>query len=57
MLQRPPALTTYSQAVIKEAMRLHPGVGVPLECVVPEGGAEICGSFLPAGTEVDITPG
>lgn len=44
----------YLQAVIKEAIRLHPGVGVPLERVVPDGGAELCSQYLPAGTEVGI---
>jgi cytochrome P450 len=42
------------QAVIKEAMRLHPGVGMPLERVVPEGGATLCGKFIPEGTIVGI---
>ena len=44
----------YLQAVIKEALRMHPAVGLPLWRVVNEGGAEICGEFLPAGSEVGI---
>ncbi|KAF7553472.1 hypothetical protein G7Z17_g3598 [Cylindrodendrum hubeiense] len=44
----------YLQAVIKEALRLHPATGLPLERVVPEGGANICGKFFPAGTIVGI---
>ena len=39
----------YLQAVIKEALRLHPATGLPLERVVPEGGASICGRFFPEG--------
>ncbi|KAI0010209.1 cytochrome P450 [Xylariaceae sp. FL0662B] len=44
----------YLQAVIKEALRLHPAVGLPLERVVPEGGATISGRFFPEGTIVGI---
>lgn len=44
-----------SQAVIKEAMRMHPGVGFPLERYAPEGGAEICGIHLPAGTNISMS--
>ncbi|KXH69317.1 cytochrome P450 [Colletotrichum salicis] len=44
----------YLQAVIKEALRLHPATGLPLERVVPEGGATIAGRFFPAGTIVGI---
>ncbi|KAI3534135.1 cytochrome P450 [Colletotrichum abscissum] len=44
----------YLQAVIKEALRLHPATGLPLERVVPEGGATIAGKFFPAGTIVGI---
>ena len=40
---------------MKEAMRLHPGVGFPLERFVPEGGATICGEYLPAGTNVSMS--
>jgi cytochrome P450 len=39
----------YLQAVIKEALRMHPATGLPLERVVPEGGATISGTFFPEG--------
>ena len=39
----------YLQAVLKEALRMHPATGLPLERIVPEGGAEICDRFFPAG--------
>lgn len=42
----------YLQAVIKEALRMHPATGLPLERVVPTGGATICGRLFPAGTIV-----
>ncbi|ETI22722.1 hypothetical protein G647_06798 [Cladophialophora carrionii CBS 160.54] len=45
----------YLQAVMKEAMRLHPGVAYPLERYVPPEGATICGVELPGGTNVSIT--
>ncbi|KAK5047136.1 hypothetical protein LTR84_007079 [Exophiala bonariae] len=45
----------YLQAVIKEAMRLHPGVGFPLERYVLPAGATICGVKLPAGTIVSMS--
>ncbi|PQE16376.1 cytochrome P450 protein [Rutstroemia sp. NJR-2017a BVV2] len=44
----------YLQAVIKEALRLHPAFGVPLERTVPEGGTTIAGRFFPAGTNVSV---
>ncbi|KAI0550397.1 cytochrome P450 [Xylaria curta] len=44
----------YLQAVIKEALRIHPATGLPLEREVPEGGATISGRFFPAGTIVGI---
>jgi cytochrome P450 len=37
----------YLQAVIKEALRLHPASGLPLGRVVPKGGAEIAGYYFP----------
>lgn len=39
---------------MKEAMRLHPGVAFPLERYVPPGGATICGTWLPEGTNVSV---
>ena len=39
----------YLQAVIKEALRMHPATGLPLERVVPEGGVTMCERFFPAG--------
>ncbi|KAF5004052.1 hypothetical protein FDECE_9427 [Fusarium decemcellulare] len=44
----------YLQAAIKEALRMHPATGLPLERVVPEGGATISGRFFPEGTVVGI---
>jgi hypothetical protein len=40
---------TYLQAVIKEALRMHPATGLPLERVVPPGGATIGERFFPEG--------
>lgn len=40
---------------MKESMRVHPGVGDPLERYVPAGGAEICGYHLPEGTVVSVS--
>ncbi|KAK5046898.1 hypothetical protein LTR84_007252 [Exophiala bonariae] len=44
----------YLQAVMKEAMRMHPGVAFPLERYVPRGGATLCGVWLPEGTTVSV---
>lgn len=44
----------YTQAVIKEAMRIHPSVGLLLERHVPPGGVEICERHIPAGTIVGV---
>ncbi|KPM35295.1 hypothetical protein AK830_g11287 [Neonectria ditissima] len=46
----------YLQAVIKEALRMHPATGLPLERVVPQGGTTISGRYFPAGTVVGINP-
>ena len=42
----------YLDACVKEAFRLHPAPGLPLERVVPEQGAEIAGHFVKGGTIV-----
>ncbi|KAF4848522.1 Pisatin demethylase [Colletotrichum siamense] len=44
----------YLQAVIKEALRVHPAVGLPLERIVPAGGITIAGRFFPSGSVVGI---
>jgi len=43
---------TYLDACIKEAFRMHPAPGLPLERVVPPQGAEISGEHIPGGTIV-----
>ncbi|KAK1825735.1 cytochrome P450, partial [Podospora conica] len=42
----------YLDAVVKEAFRLHPAPGLPMERIVPKGGLEIAGRFVPGGTIV-----
>lgn len=42
----------YLDACIKEAFRLHPAAGLPLERIVPEGGVEISGHYVKGGTVV-----
>lgn len=44
----------YLQAVIKEALRVHPATGLPLERVVPHGGAEIAGRHFREGSIVGV---
>ncbi|TIA11536.1 cytochrome protein [Aureobasidium pullulans] len=46
----------YLQAVIKEALRIHPVTGQILSRLVPSGGATICGRYFPEGTEVGTSP-
>lgn len=46
----------YFDAVVKESLRLHSAVGLPLWRVVPEGGVEVAGQFIPAGANVGINP-
>jgi cytochrome P450 len=45
----------YFQACLKEAMRLRPALGLPVERVVPEGGAEIDGIRYPGGTRLALS--
>lgn len=42
----------YLDACIKEAFRVHPAAGLPLERIVPPPGVEIAGRFVPGGTVV-----
>jgi cytochrome P450 len=42
----------YLDACIKEAFRMHPAAGLPLERIVPEPGMEIAGHFVKGGTIV-----
>ncbi|KAL8935611.1 MAG: hypothetical protein Q9216_005337 [Gyalolechia sp. 2 TL-2023] len=42
----------YFDACVKEAFRLHPAVGLPLERIVPPRGADICGKHIAGGTIV-----
>ncbi|KAL4244446.1 cytochrome P450 family protein [Abortiporus biennis] len=44
----------YLKAVIKESLRLAHGVWVPATRIVPSGGLEICGKYIPSGTVVGI---
>jgi len=46
----------YLQAVMYEALRLHPAVGMSLPRTTPQGGATIAGQYLPAGTIVGANP-
>lgn len=43
-------------AVMKESMRLYPAIGFFLPRVVPSTGAEMCNTYLPAGTTVGVHP-
>ncbi|KAJ9608495.1 hypothetical protein H2200_007483 [Cladophialophora chaetospira] len=42
----------YLDACIKEAFRMHPAAGLPLERITPPQGIEIDGHFVPGGTIV-----
>jgi cytochrome P450 len=42
----------YFNAVLKEALRMHPAVGTILPRVVPEGGLTVAGHFLPPGVSL-----
>lgn len=43
-------------AVIRESMRMHPGVGLPLERIVPSSGLKTPnGTTLPSGTIVGMS--
>ncbi|KAL7802027.1 cytochrome P450 [Trichoderma aethiopicum] len=44
----------YWQAVMKEALRLHPATGLPLWRTATEGGIELNGHFFPEGTWIGL---
>lgn len=44
----------YLQAVIKEALRIHPATGLPMQRVVPAEGTTIAGHFIPGKSSVGI---
>ncbi|KGO45880.1 Cytochrome P450 [Penicillium expansum] len=46
----------YLDACIKEAFRMHPAAGLPLERVVPASGVQISGHFIRGGTIVGCSP-
>ena len=46
----------YLDAVVKEAMRLHPSVSFPLERVVPDRGVKILGKTVKEGTIIGVNP-
>ncbi|KAG2419500.1 hypothetical protein HFD88_004296 [Aspergillus terreus] len=47
---------TYLDACVKEASRLHPPIGFPLERIVPDSGLEVDGYHIPPGTRVSMNP-
>jgi cytochrome P450 len=44
----------YFQAFVKKTLRMHPATRLPLERVVPKGGATICDQFSPEGMSPQI---
>ncbi|KAF1987245.1 putative P450 monooxygenase [Aulographum hederae CBS 113979] len=46
----------YLCAVVKEGLRIHPALGLPLERIVPAEGLHVQEYFLPHGTIVGINP-
>lgn len=42
------------RATIKEALRLHPGVGFTMPRVVDQGGMELSGMYIPPGWKVGM---
>ncbi|KAF4156803.1 hypothetical protein CNMCM6069_006325 [Aspergillus lentulus] len=48
--------SSYLDACLMEALRLHPPFSLPFERVVPASGITICGQYLPSGTVVGMNP-
>ncbi|KIX08873.1 uncharacterized protein Z518_03530 [Rhinocladiella mackenziei CBS 650.93] len=60
ILEQPPSLVTlqklpYLTGVIKEALRMSPGVASPLPRVVPAPGVTLADKFIPGGTIVEMS--
>jgi cytochrome P450 len=58
-LSSPPTFREASElpflcATIKEAMRLHPSVGLTMPRVTPAGGLEVAGTHIPAGYSIGM---
>jgi len=58
-LSSPPSFQEASKlpflcATIKEAMRLHPSVGLTMPRITPIGGLEISGTHIPAGYSIGM---
>jgi cytochrome P450 len=47
----------YLQAVIKEAMRVHPVFSMPMERIVPEGGVTVAGQYISEGVSQSVLLG
>ena len=46
----------FLNACITEGMRLHPSVALTMSRIVPEGGEEFNGYYMPAGYRVGVNP-
>ena len=47
----------YFQCVLKEALRVHPSIGLPMWRLIPQGGMEIGGTFFPESVRYKPSPG
>jgi cytochrome P450 len=46
----------YICACIKEALRMHPSVGLSMQRHAPNGGIELAGKYIPAGYRIGMNP-
>lgn len=44
----------YFDSCIKEALRMTPAIGIPLERVAPAEGIELCGKYFEGGTVLGV---
>jgi cytochrome P450 len=49
-----PGISPYFEAVVKEAMRLHPPIGLMNPRVIPEGGAPVGGHYFAGGVRIHM---